>query len=146
MAGFSHAEGLAFWRRQLPALGAGETLLFVAEQGTRLVATVLLIFAHQPERAAPRRDRQDAGPFLAAPARDRPPPAHGGGGRQRAAGRTLLLLDTETGSAGDALYRRCGWIEIGQVPDHAFRPDGHLAATSLFYKTLGPHRGIAADQ
>ena len=58
----------------------------------------------------------------------------------RAAGRTLLMLDTETGSAGDKLYRGCGWIEIGAVPDHAFRPAGCLAATTLFYKTLGPHR------
>ena len=57
-----------------------------------------------------------------------------------AAGRTLLMLDTETGSAGDELYRSCGWTAIGVVPDHAFRPDGRLAATTLFYKALGPHR------
>lgn len=50
------------------------------------------------------------------------------------------MLDTESGSAGDALYRRGGWVEIGRVPDHAFRPDGRLAETTLFYKQLGPHR------
>ena len=54
----------------------------------------------------------------------------------RKAGRTLLMLDTETGSAGDMLYRSCGWTEIGRVPGHAFRPDGRLAQTTLFYKQL----------
>ena len=146
MAGFSHAEALAFWRRQLAALAAGETRLFVAEQGTRLVATVLLTLARQPN--APHRAeigkmlvhsslrRQGIGRRLLTAAED----------AARAAGRTLLLLDTETGSAGDALYRRCGWIEIGQVPEHAFRPDGRLAATTMFYKALGPHPGGPAGQ
>ena len=54
----------------------------------------------------------------------------------REAGRTLLMLDTERGSPGDMLYRSCGWIEIGRVPGHAFRPDGRLAETTLFYKRL----------
>ena len=54
----------------------------------------------------------------------------------RAAGRTLLLLDTESGSAGDLLYRSCGWIEIGRVPDHAFKTNGRLAETTMFYKRL----------
>ena len=46
------------------------------------------------------------------------------------------MLDTESGSAGDKLYRSCGWIAIGGVPNHAYRPDGRLAETTLFYKTL----------
>jgi hypothetical protein len=50
----------------------------------------------------------------------------------------LLMLDTESGSAGDKLYRSCGWREIGRVPDHAFKPDGRLAETTMFYKWLGP--------
>jgi hypothetical protein len=54
----------------------------------------------------------------------------------RAAGRTLLMLDTESGSAGDRLYRHCGWIEIGRVPGHAYTPDGRLAETTMFYKLL----------
>jgi GNAT superfamily N-acetyltransferase len=54
-------------------------------------------------------------------------------------GRTLLLLDTESGSSGDALYRTGGWTEVGRVPGHAFTPDGRLAETTIFYKALGPH-------
>ena len=54
----------------------------------------------------------------------------------REQGRTLLMLDTESGSAGDLLYRSCGWTEFGRVPGHAFKPDGRLAETTFFYKQL----------
>jgi len=54
----------------------------------------------------------------------------------RDTGRTLLMLDTESGSAGDLLYRSCGWTEYGRVPGHAFKPEGSLAETTFFYKQL----------
>ncbi len=60
----------------------------------------------------------------------------------REAGRTLLMLDTETGSAGDKLYRRCGWTEAGSVPNHSFRPDGQLTEATIFFKQLAPHAGV----
>jgi GNAT superfamily N-acetyltransferase len=136
LAGFSPEEARAFWRSQLPGIAAGEKRLLVGDDGERLVATVLVMFAHQPN--APHRAevgkmlvlsslrRQGLGRRLLAAAED----------TARAAGRTLLLLDTESGSAGDLLYRSCGWTEIGRVPDHAFRPDGRLAETTMFYKRL----------
>lgn len=136
MAGFSPAEGRAFWRSQLPGIASGEKRLFVADAGARLAATVLLIFAHQPN--APHRAeigkmlvhsrarRQGLGRRLLAAAED----------AARAAGRTLLLLDTVAGSAGDKLYRSCGWTAFGTVPGHARMPDGPLADTTFFYKRL----------
>jgi len=138
LAGFTTAEAAAFWRKQLPALAAGTTRLFVAEAEGRLLGTVLLAFAPQPN--APHRAeigkmlvhssvrRQGLGRRLLSTAE----------AAARDAGRTLLMLDTESGSAGDLLYRRCGWVEIGRVPDHAFRPEGRLAETTLFYKQLAP--------
>jgi GNAT superfamily N-acetyltransferase len=138
MAGFSHADGRAFWSSQLPGMETGEKRLFVGDDGGRLVATVLLMFAHQPN--APHR--AEVGKMLVHSSARR-----NGLGRRllttveraaREAGRTLLMLDTETGSAGDRLYRSCGWIEIGRVPGHSFRPDGCLAETTLFYKMLAP--------
>lgn len=140
MAGFSAGDGRAFWRGQLPGIAGGEKRLVVADDGARLLGTVLLSFAHQPN--APHRAELGKMLVLASARRQ-------GLGRRlltaaeeeaRAAGRTLLMLDTESGSAGDKLYRSCGWTAIGAVPDHAFRPDGRLAATTLFYKALGPHR------
>lgn len=139
MAGFMQEEGRSFWRGQLPGIADGSKRLLVGDDSRRLVATVVLTLAQQPN--APHRAeigkmlvlssvrRQGLGRRLLAAAE----------AAAREAGRTLLMLDTETGSAGDGLYRRCGWTEIGRVPDHAFRPDGRLAQTTLFYKALAPH-------
>jgi GNAT superfamily N-acetyltransferase len=138
MAGFSRDEARRFWRGQIPGIAGGERRLLVGDDGTRLVATVVLTFAHQPN--APHRAeigkmlvlsqarRQGLGRRLLAAAEE----------EALAAGRTLLLLDTESGSAGDLLYRSCGWSEVGRIPDHAFKPDGRLAETTLFYKRLAP--------
>ena len=51
-------------------------------------------------------------------------------------GRTLLVLDTQTGSAAESIYRHLGWVEVGQIPDYAADPNGVLCATSYFYKQL----------
>jgi GNAT superfamily N-acetyltransferase len=140
MAGFAPEAARTFWGEQVPGLARGEKLLIVADAGADLVGTVLLTFASQPN--APHR--ADVGKMLVLSSWRRQ-----GLGRRllgaaeaaaRAAGRTLLILDTESGSAGDRLYRACGWIELGRMPDHAFRPDGPLAETTFFYKILGPHR------
>lgn len=48
-----------------------------------------------------------------------------------ALGRTLLLLDTETGSPAEALYRARGWQPYGFVPGHALRPDGTMGDTTF---------------
>ncbi len=136
MAGLTTAEAAGFWRGQLPAIAEARTLLLVAEAERRLVGTVLLMFAPQPN--APHR--AELGKMLVHSAVRRR-----GSGRRLlvaaeaaalAAGRTLLLLDTESGSAGDRLYRACGWQEYGRVPGHAFRPGGQPAETTFFYKTL----------
>jgi GNAT superfamily N-acetyltransferase len=52
-------------------------------------------------------------------------------------GRTLLVLDTETGSDAEHLYAHLGWIKVGVVPDYAMRPDGSgLRPTSFWYRRL----------
>lgn len=59
----------------------------------------------------------------------------------RDAGRTLLLLDTQTGSAAEHLYRSAGWTQVGTVPDYAADPAGVLRPTTFFRKTLGGPAG-----
>ncbi|MGE0417618.1 MAG: GNAT family N-acetyltransferase, partial [Acetobacteraceae bacterium] len=54
----------------------------------------------------------------------------------RAAGRSLLTLDTQTGDAGEALYRHLGWQEAGRIPGYARHASGSLIDTVLFWKTL----------
>lgn len=57
----------------------------------------------------------------------------------RQEGRTLLLLDTQTGSAAEHLYRSAGWTPVGTVPDYAADPAGVLRPTTFFHKVLsGP--------
>jgi len=136
LAGLTPHAAAQFWADQIPGLRAGSIRLFVAEQAGQWLGTVLLFMAHQPN--APHR--AEIGKMLVrSTARRR------GLGRALltaaetaalAAGRNLLLLDTETGSAGDLLYRTAGWLEYGRVPGHALRPNGEPAETTMFYKRL----------
>ncbi len=136
LAGFQHHEAEAFWRGQVSGIADGSRVLLVAEAAGRIVGTVVLTFAPQPN--APHRAeigkmlvhsslrKRGLGTRLLMEAEE----------RARAAGRTLLLLDTETDSAGEALYRRCGWTRFGVVPGHSYRTDGRLSSASYFYKTV----------
>ncbi len=51
-------------------------------------------------------------------------------------GRTLLLLDTQSGSPAERLYVRQGWSVVGVVDDYAALPDGRLAGTTIMAKRL----------
>ncbi|MFJ8647431.1 GNAT family N-acetyltransferase [Streptomyces sp. NPDC093546] len=53
-----------------------------------------------------------------------------------AEGRTLLVLDTETGSGAEALYRKAGWTRAGSIPGYALTPDGVPHPTTYYYKVL----------
>jgi hypothetical protein len=55
-----------------------------------------------------------------------------------AAGKTLLVLDTVTGGAGERLYARMGWQRCGTIPDYALWPAGGFCATTIFFKAVSP--------
>jgi GNAT superfamily N-acetyltransferase len=121
-------------------VAAGDRLLLVAEEraGGALLGTVQVVFAwpeNQPHRAdvakmLVRRSarRRGVGALLMRAAED----------AARAAGRTLLVLDTVAGSDAERLYARLGWTRVGVVPDYALMPDGRPCAATFFYKTLSP--------
>jgi GNAT superfamily N-acetyltransferase len=52
-------------------------------------------------------------------------------------GRTLLVLDTITGSEADPLYMKLGWTRAAEIPRYAGMPDGELRPTTIFYRDLG---------
>ena len=52
------------------------------------------------------------------------------------AGKTLLVLDTVTGSDGERLYARQGWKRCGEIPNYALWPDGKPCAATIFFKFL----------
>ena len=53
----------------------------------------------------------------------------------RAAGKTLLVLDTASAEA-ERLYERCGWTRVGVIPGYALDPDGTPCDTTYFYRRL----------
>lgn len=51
-------------------------------------------------------------------------------------GTTIPLLDTQAGSAAEALYRRVGWTAAGVIPDYAAGPTGVPYATTPCCKAV----------
>jgi GNAT superfamily N-acetyltransferase len=136
LAGFTQGEAEAFWRGQIPGIADGSRHLLVADDDERLVGTVVLTMAPQPNQP----HRADVGKMLVHSAWRRQ-----GLGRKlldavealaRSKGRTLLMLDTTSGSSGDLLYAGRGWVQYGIVPGHALSTLGVPAATSFYYKEV----------
>ena len=125
-----------FWRSLAEDVTQGHRLLFVARDAAGIVGTVQAILSqpeNQPHRAdvakmlVHRRGRRGGlGAALIQAAED----------GARAAGKTLLVLDTATGSDAERLYERLGWQRAGVIPDYALWPHGGLCATTLFYRRL----------
>lgn len=126
----------AFWQRVARGVAAGERALLIAEDDTGVCGTVQLILDlpdNQPHRA-------DVAKMLV----HRRARRHGiGAALMRAAeaealkrGRTLLVLDTVTGSDASRLYSRLGWIRAGDIPRYALWPQGGFCSTTYFYRDL----------
>ena len=138
MAPLPREKADRFWRRVADGVAAGDRLLLVAEDQAsgEIVGTVQVVFAwpeNQPHRAdiakmLVRRSarRRGLGEHLMRAAEE----------AARAAGKTLLVLDTVTGSDAERLYQRLGWTRVGVVPGYALMPDGRPCDSTFFYKSL----------
>lgn len=51
-------------------------------------------------------------------------------------GRYILVLDTVTDSDAQNLYLKCGWVEVGHIPEYALLPNGELCGTTYMYRKL----------
>jgi len=138
MDNFGIAEAAQYYRGVFEDAGRGKLVLLAARQGKHIVGTVQLgleTMPNQPHRADVKkllvhRDARGAGV----------------GERlmreietfARRQGRSLLVLDTVTASAGDRLYTRLGWQRVGVIPDYALWPDGRFCDTTVFYKRIAP--------
>ncbi|MFI7231526.1 GNAT family N-acetyltransferase [Nonomuraea angiospora] len=136
LAPFGHEEAAAWWRSQAPAVADGSLLVWVCRDGGAVLGTVSLALASKPNA---RHRAEIVKLMVHREARGR--------GLSRAllataeraaldAGADLLLLDTETGSTAEHVYRTGGWTRYGIVPDYAGSPDGTLQDCSFFYKRL----------
>ena len=126
----------AFWRDVATGVEAGERAVLVAEDDEGIVGTVQLVLA-QPENQPHRADlskmlvhrrgrRRGLGAALLRAAEE----------TARDCGKTLLVLDTNTGSDAERLYAGNGWVRVGEIPDFSVQPRGGLRATTVFYKRL----------
>ncbi|MGW0200832.1 N-acetyltransferase family protein [Nonomuraea sp. NPDC003201] len=140
LAPFGHEEAAAWWRSQAPSVADGSLLVWVCRDGSAVtgpvIGTVSLALASKPNA---RHRAEIVKLMVHREARGR--------GLSRAlleaaeqaaldAGAYLLLLDTETGSTAEHVYRTGGWTRYGIVPDYAGSPDGTLQDCSFFYKRL----------
>jgi GNAT superfamily N-acetyltransferase len=141
MAPLTRDKARAFWHAVITGARHGDRILLVAEDqvehpNPQIQGTVQLIFAtpeNQPHRAdlakllVHRRARHaGVGEALMRAAEE----------AARAAGRTLLVLDTVTGGPAERLYTRLGWHRLGVIPDYALWPTGGFCDTTYFYKRL----------
>lgn len=132
----SREKAAAFWRAVGLGVEAGTHAVLLAEDETGIVGTVQLLLGtpeNQPHRADlakmlvhRRARRRGLGAALLEAAEQ----------VARAEGRTLLVLDTETGGDAERLYTRRGWQRVGEIPDYALDPDGRLVTTTVFYRRL----------
>ncbi|MFE3149310.1 GNAT family N-acetyltransferase [Streptomyces sp. NPDC059218] len=127
-----------WWRERAGAVDAGRLRVWIARDAERVAGTIALDRALLPNA----RHRAEVAKLMVRPS------ARGRGvGRSlldaaerwaAGAGVTLLVLDTESGSPAERLYRSAGWTECGSIPDYAGDPAGVLRPTTLYYKAIGP--------
>jgi GNAT superfamily N-acetyltransferase len=138
MLPMSRAKAEAFWRGTSASVARGERMVFAAEDAAGKIVGTVQVITNLPENQPHRADvakmlvhrrarRLGVGAALLAAAE------RGALG----AGKTLLVLDTVTGSDGERLYARQGWQRCGEIPNYALWPDGRPCPTTIFFKSLG---------
>ncbi|MFF4248688.1 GNAT family N-acetyltransferase [Streptomyces sp. NPDC001822] len=137
LAPLERTSAAAWWRERAAAVESGSQQVWIARDDTQVVGTISLARTALPNAA----HRAEVAKLVVRPS------ARGRGiGRAllaaveewaAAAGLTLLVLDTETGSDAERLYRSEGWTPCGSVPDYAADPYGALRATTFYYRALG---------
>jgi ribosomal protein S18 acetylase RimI-like enzyme len=133
---FGFVQAQAFWQKLLPAFERGEKRLLVARVAGKIAGTVQLVV----EQPANGIHRGDVVKLMVHPDGRRK-----GIARQlmtavealaREEGKTLLVLDTVTGSPAQTLYENLGFTLSGTIPHYAMSTQGMLESTSVMYKVL----------
>ncbi len=136
MLPLTRERATAFWRHVASGVASGDRALLIAEDAHGICGTVQLVFdlpENQPHRGDlakmlvhRRARRQGLGAALVAAAE----------ATARECGKTLLVLDTVTGSPAERLYARLGWKRVGEIPRYALWPQGGFCSTTVFYRDL----------
>ena len=136
LAPFSHEQARGAFEAVAVEVEQGRRLLLGAFAKDELVGTVQVILAlppNQPHRAEIAKllvhrsaRKRGVAQLLMEHAES----------EARAAGKTLLVLDTVTGDDAERLYARLGWTKVGVIPGYALYPDGRPCDTTVFWKAL----------
>ena len=137
MLPFEPRDAHSYWLDVQKAVASGQTLIAVAKHEERVVGTVQVGLSQKPNQ--PHRGdlmkllvhRSARGLGLSRKLMEAV--------EKEAArlGRTLLVLDTATGSEAEAIYPRFGWERVGVIPDYALWPEGGFCDSTFFYKRIG---------
>ncbi|KAJ2893838.1 putative acetyltransferase [Zalerion maritima] len=144
----NHDKLLTFWKEGIAEANSGKRLIMILldesdpgsrAKGTELVGVATMVMP-QTETGPFRGFIEKV--FVSTKARRK-----GYGRRLMAAvemeavgrGRTLLMIDTEQGSAAESFYRSLNFIEVGKIPNYGASPAGGLRDEVFFYKDLRQH-------
>ena len=136
LAPVSPEKAARFWNETAEAVGVGARILHVAEDDGGIAGTVQV----EPVRSetaprmasvaklivAERARRAGLGAALLEAAER----------AALAAGRDVLVLDTEENGAAHRLYLRAGWTLLGVIPNATLRGDGTPCSNAVFWKRL----------
>jgi len=135
---FEQAEIHEYWRGIAQELAGGRVILFALSVDAQIIGSVQLAYATK----ANARHRVEVQKMLVHSAFRR----QGFGrvllraaeARARTDGKTLLVLDTETASAGQRLYESEGFSVAGEIPRYAAGTHGGWSPSTFMYKLLAP--------
>jgi GNAT superfamily N-acetyltransferase len=137
MPPFGQADAAAFWLSVADDCDKGKRIVIAALMDSVAVGTVQILpvqIPNQPHRAEVakllvhrRARRRGIGRALMMRVE----------AEAKALKRSLLTFDTTTGDAAEQLYLSLGYMRAGIIPSYAYRPDGKLIDTSVFYKLVG---------
>ncbi|MBK7930005.1 MAG: GNAT family N-acetyltransferase [Bryobacterales bacterium] len=133
----AEADALVYWRDVVVAVRDGSRILLVAAEAGVIQGSVQLglekrangqhrceamkLFVHRRAR------RRGIARELMAEAES----------AARAAGCTLMLMDTRKGGEADQLCQKLGYEAYGEVPGYARSGNGELHTTVFYYRKLG---------
>lgn len=125
-----------YWQDVIAALATGDRVLWLALLDGQVVGTAQLSLERRPNgdhrcevskvlvHSSARRKGIGRALMLAVEE------------RARAEGRSLLVLDTVVGDAGQHLYESIGYVSAGIIPDYAKSSRGGFDPTNVMYKRI----------
>nr|WP_249661097.1 GNAT family N-acetyltransferase [Variovorax sp. PCZ-1] len=137
MLPITRERALQFWQTVASDVVKGERAVLVARDTQGVIAgTTQLILAmpdNQPHRAdlakmqVHRRARKQglAQKLL-----------HAAESWARELGKTVLVLDTVSGSDASRVYERALWQRVGEIPNYALWPQGGMCPTTYYFKDI----------